>query len=664
MFTDIIGFTGLMRKDEHKTIHKLESHRQYLEVLHEEFDGRIIQYYGDGSLSIFKSPSKAVSCALSIQEHVRRLGFPLKIGIHLGDVVEKGAAVYGDSVNVASRIESIGIADSILFSEGIWRAIKNEGFEAKRIGALRFKHVNRPIKVYGLIHDELAVPDKNHLDGKLADRSKKKNQIRFAGIIIIFLVALGLLWQRNLALNSLLDGEITTVGVMPFRIVGINNLDQNFRSGLLENLVTNLSSFYGLQVVSSRATEPYAQSTKKPKEIGKELGASHLLYGTCREGASDSIRINLELVDVRNGRNVWAKAFSKTPEDLFANQIDISNDLASFLEAKENPFKDPEEEDIPGMSITSYRLIKEARAEASTRTRSGLSNAIKLLELVIDRDSTLALGYALLSQHYAQMHINGYLDADEAQKQAEKYGGQAFFYDRNLAEAYASQALLNYAFFLTEPTEIIELLQQAVQLRPSYDYAYFLLGKVHFDLEDYEMADNYFSLATKINPDEYTYHDMVARTVEMIGNHRKAESIYKKLNRRFPDDLQPKLSLIRHYAETENHRVLQHLLQDLPSGFDQRKAQLLAEIQSERIDEATNSIKDLKASFPDKDLGDLMLTFYDKQENNQGAWEILDSAIEQRRIWLKEIKVKDLSENIRRDPKYQQLLERIGLVPF
>lgn len=213
MFTDIVGFTGLMQNNERETIQKLESHQQQLKVLHDKFGGRIVQYYGDGSLSLFESPLQAVHCAIAIQANMRRLELPLKIGIHLGQVVEKGNAVYGDAVNMASRIESVGIADSILFSTGIWNAIKTAGFSAKSLGALHFKHANRAIRVFALADKNLAMPHKNRLEGKFASKKSSWSQSILMTVIGILILALGLLTWRTLHLNAQLTDKNITASI-------------------------------------------------------------------------------------------------------------------------------------------------------------------------------------------------------------------------------------------------------------------------------------------------------------------------------------------------------------------------------------------------------------------------------------------------------------------
>jgi class 3 adenylate cyclase len=121
MFTDIVGYTTMMQKDEQDTLKRIEHHRNVLEKHINSNNGEILQFYGDGTLSIFPSAYEAVLCAIAIQKELsEEPKVPLRIGIHLGEVVVKGSAIYGDGVNVTSRIQSLSVSGGILISDSIY----------------------------------------------------------------------------------------------------------------------------------------------------------------------------------------------------------------------------------------------------------------------------------------------------------------------------------------------------------------------------------------------------------------------------------------------------------------------------------------------------------------------------------------------------------------
>jgi len=176
MFTDIVGYTKIMEVSESSAIQLRQRHREVFESVTAKYEGKIINYYGDGTLSIFKSTVNSVKCAVELQKHFcQKPKVPLRIGIHTGDIILTESDIIGDSVNLASRIESLGIAGAILVSEMVVEEIKNqEGLPVKRIGSFHFKNVEKPKEIYALTLPGLMVPKTDQLTGKLEEPIKPK----------------------------------------------------------------------------------------------------------------------------------------------------------------------------------------------------------------------------------------------------------------------------------------------------------------------------------------------------------------------------------------------------------------------------------------------------------------------------------------------------------
>ena len=160
MFTDIAGYTALMQQHEKKAIETREKHRRIFNSSTQKYDGRILQYYGDGTLSIFNSAIAAVKCAIEMQKaFLKEPAIPVRIGIHSGDIIVSDEEIIGDSVNIASRIESLAVPGSIFISDKVHDEIKNqESIRSNRLKTVKLKNVERPVELYAISNAGLVVP--------------------------------------------------------------------------------------------------------------------------------------------------------------------------------------------------------------------------------------------------------------------------------------------------------------------------------------------------------------------------------------------------------------------------------------------------------------------------------------------------------------------------
>jgi ATP/maltotriose-dependent transcriptional regulator MalT/class 3 adenylate cyclase len=162
MFTDIVGYTSLMQKDENKAIKIRKRHRDILEKSIQTHNGQLVQYYGDGTLSTFGSVIEAIECSVKIQQELQKEPIiPLRIGMHIGDIVYSDDGIYGDAVNVASRIENLSVSGGVLISEKVYDEIKNQHeFSTILVGEFKLKNVESPIELFAITNEGLKVPEK------------------------------------------------------------------------------------------------------------------------------------------------------------------------------------------------------------------------------------------------------------------------------------------------------------------------------------------------------------------------------------------------------------------------------------------------------------------------------------------------------------------------
>jgi LuxR family maltose regulon positive regulatory protein len=168
MFTDIAGYTALMQQNEKKAIEARDKHRTIFNSSTEIHKGKILQYYGDGTLSIFNSAIDAVKCGIDMQHGFQEEpSIPVRIGIHIGDIIFSEEEIIGDGVNVASRIESLAVPGSVLISDKVYDEIKNQdSLETAFIKSYKFKNVDKPIEVYAISNEGLIIPKLEDIKGK------------------------------------------------------------------------------------------------------------------------------------------------------------------------------------------------------------------------------------------------------------------------------------------------------------------------------------------------------------------------------------------------------------------------------------------------------------------------------------------------------------------
>ncbi|SRR5579862_2242732 len=172
LFTDIVGYTGLMQQNEEQAVTIIRRYGSEMKECVADHGGEMLNDYGDGSLCVFASATEAVQCAAQLQKRLQQEPVvPLRVGLHIGEIFFEDGKILGDGVNVASRIQSLGNGNSILYSGEIHDKIKNNPkFKSVSIGRYDFKNVEKPLEVFALANEGCVVPSKRNTEGKLKKR--------------------------------------------------------------------------------------------------------------------------------------------------------------------------------------------------------------------------------------------------------------------------------------------------------------------------------------------------------------------------------------------------------------------------------------------------------------------------------------------------------------
>ncbi|MEM6802730.1 MAG: adenylate/guanylate cyclase domain-containing protein, partial [Bacteroidota bacterium] len=266
MFADIAGYTAMMQRNETEGLASVHRFSEVIEAQAKLHQGEILEFRGDGCLVVFDSAVEAVHAAKAIQQELQQEPVvPLRIGIHLGDIVFTKGNIYGDGVNLASRVESMGVPGSVLVTERVIHDVKSHPeFEMKSLGQFQFKNVEKPMEVFAVANEGLAVPRLEEMQGKgkrvQASKTGMRSLVRFASIGFIAM-ALGAVLFWGLGSNSL-DGQLSDkikeerVAIIPFSN-RTNNSDLEIFGAFCSDLITNGLTETGIKTCSPRTVQQY-----------------------------------------------------------------------------------------------------------------------------------------------------------------------------------------------------------------------------------------------------------------------------------------------------------------------------------------------------------------------------------------------------------------------
>ncbi|MCX6132890.1 MAG: tetratricopeptide repeat protein [Ignavibacteriales bacterium] len=492
MFTDMVGYSALTQKDEKLALRLLEEHRAIVRPLVTKHGGHEIKTIGDAFLVEFASALAATACAMEIQKTLfeRSASKPdsetirLRIGLHIGDVVYKEHDVFGDGVNIASRIEPLAEPGGICLSEDVARQIQNKiDYSLVRLGKGELKNINLPVDLYRIIR-----PWEKRRFGFL-DRvmfflaRKKPRRIAIALILASVLIA-AILLRPSTPPNGPLPTN--SVAVLPFVNIGTDSRDEYFAEGMTEELISSLSKIRDLNVIARTSVAKFKGVTLDITEIGNALHVGSILEGSVRT-SGDEARISVNLVDVQSQKTLLTREYTRSIKDVFAIQSDIAQSLTHALSIQLLSGEKESLEKKGTENSEAYRQYLLGRFHLSKRTGDEVVKAITFFEQAVSRDTAFALAYAGLAECYTLAGNAGYgsLPRNQAIAAAKKFAGKAIALDESQAEAHASLAYVKFRIDWDWGGAEKEF-KRALQLKPGYArahewYALFLSIMGRFD---------------------------------------------------------------------------------------------------------------------------------------------------------------------------------------
>src|SRR3954453_1485238 len=354
MFTDMVGYSALAQRDDKLALELLEEHRRLLRAIFPQFNGVEIKTIGDAFLVEFGSALEAAQCAIEIQRALAKRNtdaaadrrIALKIGIHIGDVVHRDGDVYGDGVNIASRIEQLAGAGGICVSTDVERQIRN-ALEARfeKFGSADLKNIKLPMELFRIV-----LPwETGRKEGGVPRPSKKSPALIPVTALLVILALLAGWWlMRHWSGNGQVTAVATrnivptapanspdqkSVAVLPFVNLSDDKGSEYFSDGVSEELLTVLQKIPGLHVAARTSAFSFKGKNVTAQEIGQKLGVAHLVEGSVRK-AGESVRIAARLTRADTGQELWSENYTRDLKDVFAVQTELAQTIVEQLRSR------------------------------------------------------------------------------------------------------------------------------------------------------------------------------------------------------------------------------------------------------------------------------------------------------------------------------------------
>jgi adenylate cyclase len=576
---DVAGYSRLMAGDELATVASLDAARSVFRTQIESHQGRVIDMAGDSVLAVFETAAGAVTAALEIQQELaavssstpeeRRMRF--RIGVHLGDVIEKGdGTVYGDGVNIAARLEELTQPGGISVSEavhGLLRGKVSAIFEDQ--GEQTVKNIPEPVRAYAI---RLNPEGKSSATVAPAIRRRPMRRLAMvaaAGIALV--IVAGVLawlapWSSRIETGSSARTPLSlpskpSIAVLPFENMSGDPEQAYFADGMTDDLITDLSKVGGLFVIARNSTFAYKGKSQNIRDVAKTLGVRYVLEGSVRRSGAE-IRVNAQLIDATTGGHVWADRYDGELKNIFALQDKVTRNVVTALSV-ELTREDTERVARRGTeNAQAYDVFLKGWQRYLRQTPEDFRAAIVHFKKAAELDPKYGRAYAALAATYWEASTRywdlalGFNRPHEARFEAEQFLAKAMLDPTPLAHQVASAMLLhaqqhddaiaeakraiagdpndadghvalaNVLSFTGRSKEALELVERAIRLNPNYPPHYlYQLGLAQFGMKRLDEAVTSLERAIALNRDDYWSQRLLLATYGLLDRRADAAKL-------------------------------------------------------------------------------------------------------------------------------------------
>jgi adenylate cyclase len=590
LLADVVGYSRLMSADEEGTHVRLA---EYLNTLIEpaihRYRGRPVRSMGDGMLVEFDSALDAVRCAIDIQRGLAereaatsKERIQLRIGINTGDVIVDQRDIYGNSVNIAARLEGLAEPGGIYVTRGVRDQLlgyPNFRFEDK--GERRVKNIDQPIRVYRIAYEpeaqprsalqRLAVLVRRRLAAAVPANARATSLIGAALLAVLAIV--GTMVPTTIWFNHPPPPPRASIVVMPFDNFSADSQQGYVADAITDDVTTDLARLKGVFVIARGTAFTFKGHPVDAREVGRECGVRYLLEGSIIR-VGNKIETNVQLIDTQTGAHVWADRFQSDLSDLFALQQAVTGRIAASLDiqlakaegerAMQQQAADPDAVDLRFRAMALY---------IAGVTPEHLAEARPLLEQAVRLDSSSAESWAWLAEVIVSQYLHHWNKVGkEDLKEAEDAVAKALAVDPNNAQAYYAEGLIrrskgehagafealsravelnpnlpralaeegNELILLGRPAEAPPLVEQAIRLSPrdpALGGFYWIIGRARFFAGNYADAIPWLRKSVALRPNDWFNRLYLVSAYALEHQQAEAEKILKefKSNKQFAD---------------------------------------------------------------------------------------------------------------------------------
>ncbi len=628
MFTDISGYTALMQSDEEAAMLARTQHREAVRETHHNHNGNIVQYFGDGTLSIFSSAVDAVLCAVDLQHRLsEEPTIPLRVGLHLGEVVLDGQDIYGDGVNIAARIESLGVPGAILTSDRLRQEIRNQRqITTQSLGSFEFKNVEEPVEVFAVTNKGIRIPDRQELKGKLKQPG-----------------------------NS--------VAVLPFVNMSADAENEYFSDGISEEILNALVQMKGIRVTARSSSFAFKGGNQDIREIGEQLKVTHVLEGSVRK-AGNRVRITAQLINASDGYHLFSESYERSLEDIFQVQEEIAQAVTRQLREYLSPQDRTSEVSDHSIDTEAYDNFLKGMFYANKWTPESGQTAESYFKKAIRLKPDYADAHSFLGACQIWPALAGLSTWKEVYENALPHIKTALKLNPNLEDAYIGLAWLKM-FFEWDWEGLRKIAEKVIELAPGKAEVYHVMATYNYVIGDLPTAIAWDRKGLELDPLSAQLNFFLGLGQACNGEHAEADRQMNKVLEFNPDMriARETKGWIQLYQGNWDAAREQFEMLEPEHGYRMHKLTCLGSLfaRTGKKEEAMKCLDKLLEADKRMPLPQDLSILYTYLDDKDHAFEQLSRAMDVGNGDIMMFHVKPDYEPLRDDPRFTELVSRLKL---